>query len=347
VTFAVPGGLGRATGGAIYDRRIVDGLRRSGWRVEVLDWPESFPFPDEEARRTVAESLARVDEGSLVVIDGLALGTLPALGREHAARLRLIGLVHHPLALETGLEPATAARLAVDEREALRWVQVVIVTSRTTAAALTRDYAVPRGCIVVAPPGLDLPASIPIRDNSSSPNILSVGTVSPRKAHDVLVAALAAIIDLPFTCRIVGNLESYPRTAAALADRIAAAGLSDRVEVTGEVDEARLARLYAEADVFALASRYEGYGMALAEAMGWGLPVIATRGGAIPEVVPDSAGLLVPPGDARALAEALRAVVAEPDLRRSLGEGARHAATKLGDWEFCAKKFAQALERVS
>ena len=168
VVFAVPGGLGPATGGAIYDRRVVAGLRKAGWKVAVLDWPDSFPLPDAGARRIAAESLAAITGGSLAVIDGLALGTLPDLARQHAVRLRLIGLVHHPLALEAGLEPATAARLAAEEREALRWVRAVVATSRTTAATLTRDYAVPPERVAVVPPGLQPIASVPAAARDSS-----------------------------------------------------------------------------------------------------------------------------------------------------------------------------------
>jgi glycosyltransferase involved in cell wall biosynthesis len=347
LTFAVPGGLALATGGAIYDRKVIDGLRSAGWQVEVLHWPDSFPFPDNESRHVAAESLAGLPDGTPVVIDGLALGTLPALACEHAARLRLVALVHHPLAMETGLPAEVAARFAADEREALRSVRAVIVTSETTAATLARDYAVPRERIAVAPPGLERPSLAPIRKQAGPPRILSVGAVSPRKAHHLLVEALAAIGEFEFSCRIVGSLDRFPETAAALADQIEKSGLAERVCLTGEVSEAQLARFHAEADLFALASLYEGYGMALAEAMAWGLPVIATTGGAIPEVVPDTAGLLVPPGDAAALAGALRRVLTDANLREKLGDGAREAATELGGWDLCAARFAQALERVA
>jgi glycosyltransferase involved in cell wall biosynthesis len=345
VAFAVPGGLGLATGGSIYDGRMVEGLRAAGWRVDVLEWPGSFPFPDPPARQMVAESLARLPDGALVVIDGLALGTLPDLVREHAARLRLVALVHHPLALETGLDAHVAARFAAEECEALRWVRGAIVTSETTAATLARDYAVPRARIAVAPPGIELPAA-PAQPTLGTPRILSVGTVSPRKSHDVLVEALNQARDLAFTCRIVGSVHRYPESAAALALQIERSGLAGRVDLTGEVGDGQLARFHAEADLFALASRYEGYGMALAQALAWGLPVIATTGGAVPEVVPETAGLLVPPGDSTAMADALRAVLADAELRNRLADGARQAALHFGSWDLCVAQFGAALASV-
>ena len=95
----------------------------------------------------------------------------------------------------------------------------------------------------------------------------------------------------------------------------------------------RLAALYDNADLFVLASRFEGYGMAYAEALSHGLPVIGTTAGAIPDTVPQAAGLLVTPGDAAALARALRRVIADAELRRRLSEAALAAARTLPTWQ--------------
>jgi glycosyltransferase involved in cell wall biosynthesis len=95
--------------------------------------------------------------------------------------------------------------------------------------------------------------------------------------------------------------------------------------------------------VFVLASYHEGYGMALTEALARGLPVIATRAGAIPDTVPDDAGLLVGPGEPQALAAALRAVMTEPGLRARLMAGARAARRNLPGWHDAARAFAAQL----
>ena len=100
--FALPGPLDQRSGGTIYDRRVFEALREDGWWVEVLEWPSSFPFPNEDDRLEVAASLAAVPDNALVLIDGLALGTLPGLAKKEMDRLRLVALVHHPLAMETG-----------------------------------------------------------------------------------------------------------------------------------------------------------------------------------------------------------------------------------------------------
>jgi glycosyltransferase involved in cell wall biosynthesis len=116
-----------------------------------------------------------------------------------------------------------------------------------------------------------------------------------------------------------------------------------RVVLHGDQDEASLQALYAQADVFVLPSLYEGYGMALAEALARGLPVISTRVGAIPDTVPEDAGLLVPTGDAMALRAALERVIDDPASRAQLAAGARRARSGLPTWALGAERFDDAL----
>ena len=121
-------------------------------------------------------------------------------------------------------------------------------------------------------------------------------------------------------------------------------GLGGRIAVPGAVSRERLAELYAGADLFTLASHYEGYGMVFSEAIACGLPIIATTAGAIPETVPAGAGVLVAPDDAAALAAALRRVIENREERRRMTAAAREAAHSLPNWQDSAKLFARALE---
>jgi glycosyltransferase involved in cell wall biosynthesis len=114
--------------------------------------------------------------------------------------------------------------------------------------------------------------------------------------------------------------------------------------VLGAVSSEQLANLYAAADLFVLASRFEGYGMAYAEAIAHGVPVIGTNAGAIPETVPAGAGVLVAPDDVDALAAALRRLIENPDERERLAAGAR--AVRFPSWSDQAAGFAQVLESL-
>ncbi len=346
LSFAVPGSIETRTGGTVYDKRVIEELRRAGRSVEFLEWPASFPFPGDADLTAVAASLAECPDNAVVLIDGLAFGAMPDLAAKEATRLRLVALVHHPLALETGLTPETADRLAASERRALTRARAVIVTSDMTATTLVRDYGVPADKIVVAKPGVD---RLGLTDKSPTtgrkiPHLLSVATVTPRKGHDVLVAALGKIADIPWHCTIVGSLDRSPETVAALRTQIEKHRLADRISLVGEVADP--APLYRSADIFVLPSRYEGYGMAIADALAYGLPVVATRVGAIPEVVPPSAGILVSPDDVPALAGALRRLLTDSDHRKEMARAAAAAAAALPGWAETAARIASALDRV-
>jgi glycosyltransferase involved in cell wall biosynthesis len=342
--FAIPGDIETRTGGTIYDKKVIAALRAAGRTVEHLRWPSSFPFPSPEDVAVVAASLASCPDGALVLIDGLAFGVIPELAAKHADRLQLVALVHHPLALESGLPTDLAERLRISEREALRHVRAVIVTSDMTAATLAREFGTPPERIVVATPGIDRPDPAWMAPSNPVPRLLAVGTVTPRKAHDVLVDGLARMTDLNWHCIIAGSLERAPETTASLCRQIEHYGLAGRIELVGEIADP--APLYETADIFVLPSRYEGYGMAIAEALAYGIPVVATKVGAIPDVVSEGAGILVPPDDPATLADALRRLVENRTLRREYSDGARAAAERFARWRDTAARIASALDAV-
>jgi glycosyltransferase involved in cell wall biosynthesis len=345
-TFAVPGDLATPTGGYAYDRRMMAELGELGWQIDAIDLGEGFPWPDEATRTAAERQLLAMPAGRIIVVDGLALGVLPEAAIRLAGRNPLLALVHHPLALEWGLSAERAAALRASERAALAAVSAVVVTSAATARLVAADYAVPAERITVAKPGSD-PAPLAQRSRDGVVRLLSVGAVVPRKGFDVLIAALATLTDLPWKLTIAGDRTRDRDAAARLDADIVRHGLGGRIAVSGAVSPQRLAALYAEADAFVLASRFEGYGMAYAEAVAHGLPVIGTAAGAIPETVPPDASLLVAPGDVTALAEALRRVIGDDGLRRRLAGAARAAAPQLPAWRHSAEIFARVLETLA
>jgi glycosyltransferase involved in cell wall biosynthesis len=344
--FAVPGDLATPTGGYAYDRRIIAELRALGWNVDVLDIGEGFPRPTAAARAAAHQCLAALSHERPIVIDGLAFGALATEAQALAPRHRLIALVHHPLALETGLSDAASASLYDSERTALACARHVITTSPSTAELLAADYAVPPRRLSIVRPGTDRMALQP-RAGGPVVDLLAVGSVVPRKGYDTLVAALAKIPDLSWRLTIAGDRERSRETSQRLDAEIARLGLAGRVTFVGAVATPRLMQLYAAADLFVLPSRFEGYGMAYAEAIAHGVPVVGTHAGAVPDTVPAGAGVLVPPDDVEALAIVLRRLIEGPSERERLAAGARAAATTFPSWQDSAKLFAHVLERVA
>jgi glycosyltransferase involved in cell wall biosynthesis len=147
------------------------------------------------------------------------------------------------------------------------------------------------------------------------------------------------------TC--AGSPDRDPGTTERLRERLRAEGLGDRVWLGGEMNTATLAIHYDSADIFVLPTLYEGYGMAVAEALARGLPVVSTDTGAIGELVGDEAGILVPPGDVEALAAALAQIVGDTGTRERLEQGARRVRERLPTWEDAGCKMAEALAQFT
>jgi len=344
----VPGPIEQRTGGYIYDARIVSGLRELQWSVAVHSVHGAFPDPDRRARSSLVSTLAKIPTGRCVVIDGLAMGALPEPVRAEAERLRVLALVHHPLADETGLDAEARDRFKRLERAALTACAGVLVTSAFTAGRV-QAYGVQAERVRVVCPGTDRcsPAVGPQRDEP--PALLCVGSVTPRKGHDVLVRALARLRDLAWSCVCAGSLASAPGHVESVHDLIREARLDDRVSLIGECASGRLDALYRQASLFVLPSHYEGYGMALSDALARGLGVVSTTGGAIPHTVPSDAGVLVSPGDDAALTGALRDLLAEPggtERRAALAAAARRHAETLPTWDQAAVGFAAAVRAL-
>jgi glycosyltransferase involved in cell wall biosynthesis len=216
----------------------------------------------------------------------------------------------------------------------------VVVTSPVTAETLAESFSVAPDRIVTAVPGTDPQPAAP--GGNHPPVLLTVATLTRRKAHDVLIDALERISDLAFESRLVGGGRFDPDWAGALRARVDAAGLSERVHFLGEVDDP--APEYRAADLFVLPSRYEGYGMVFAEALAHGLPVVAARAGAVPAVVPDEAGRLVPPDDPDALADALRVLLTDPGARHRARAASRRAGFALPRWDDTARRVIAAVD---
>jgi glycosyltransferase involved in cell wall biosynthesis len=342
--FAVPGSLDTPTGGYAYDKRMIAELRALGWRPQALDLGDGFPRPSALTLAAAQAHLRDVPKGRPIVVDGLAFGVLPEAAEALSVTHPLIALVHHPLALESGLTDDEAAALRESERRALSFTRAVVANSAATARALAADYGVPAERITVAPPGTDRAPIVP-RPHNGPVALLAVGSLVPRKGYDVLIDALAGLIDLPWHLTIVGDNRDAP-TAAQVRMLIEQHKLGPRTSLLGTVSPSRLAELYALSALFVLPSRYEGFGMAFAEAIAHGLPVIGTTAGAIPETVSAEAGVLVPPDDVPALAAALRRLIENADERAQLAAGARAAAEHLPTWQASAELFSAAIERI-
>lgn len=351
LTFAYPGDINTLTGGYLYDKRVMLGLQDLGWDVQGLSLGDGFPTPSPNTLDHAINQLMAVNADRLLVIDGLALGSVGARAKALAKCRPYIALVHHPLAKESGLTTQQAQALFESEKPTLDHASGVVVTSPTTADTLVNEYNVPRHNMHVVIPGLDRPpqrvqSTPPITSKNSPLQFLAVGALVPRKGFDVLLEALHMAAAHDWALTIVGDASRSPQTTAALKTQLIDLGLASRVTLAGSLSPEALADQYRCADVFVLASHYEGYGMAYAEALAWGLPVIGTTGGAVEQTVPPETGILVTPGQPEAFAAALIQVLKDPIKRERMKSAAQRHGQQLPTWADTAQAFAQALSKV-
>lgn len=340
VHFAIPGDLASPTGGYAYDRRLLELLVSYGIDAMHLPLPGSYPHPTAADLAETERLLAGTPQDARLLIDGLAFGAMPADMLRRLER-RVIALVHHPLALETGLDDTRRKQLIESEREALAVARHVVVTSPSTRRTLVADYGVAEAKITVAEPGTDPAARA--TGTGAPMQLLAVGAVTPRKGYHVLVEALAGLPMRDWRLTITGALDRDPRCVAALERQIAQARLGDRITLAGTVVPATLDRFYDSADLFVMPSLHEGYGMVLAEAMARGLAIVCTSGGAAAETVPDDAGLKVPPGDADALHKAIARVLGDNKLRKAMRRASWETGRTLPTWNETARRVAAAI----
>ncbi|GAA1535368.1 glycosyltransferase family 4 protein [Actinomadura kijaniata] len=348
VCFVLPGDVDDAalpSGGNVYDRRMCDELPARGWRVREIAVPGGWPRPDREAREALERALAALPDGTAVVLDGLVACGVPQIVVPAARRLRTMVLVHLPLGDEVGAPP----ELEAAERDTLRWADAVVTTGEWAAGRLIRRHRLEPARIHVVPPGTD-PAPLALGTDGAT-QLLCVGSVTPRKGHDLLIEALAGLAGLDWECVVVGPLGRDPGYAGRVRELITRRGLDRRVRLAGALVGEALANAYDTADLLVFPSRAETYGMAAAEALARGVPVAAAEVGGVPEALGrapggDVPGLLVPPDNVSALEDALRRWLTDRGLRLRLRSAARLRRDGLRDWTEAASRMAAALERL-
>jgi glycosyltransferase involved in cell wall biosynthesis len=236
------------------------------------------------------------------------------------------------------------------ERAVLSAAAAVVTTSAWARERLLELYGLPARRVHVAAPAVDAARLAP--GTATGGALLCIAAVTFDKGHDVLLDALMAIAHLSWSCVCVGRLDRDPAFAQAMRRRSQEAGLGERVQFTGPRTGAALDRSYAAADVMVLASRAETYGMVVAEALARGLPVIAADVGGLTEAIGHGAGgvrpgLLVPPGDAEALGDALRCWLGDAQLRVRLRRAALGRRASIPDWSSTASVLAGVLAEAS
>ncbi len=318
IAFALPDRADTGGGGFAYAEAMAAALRTMGHATEVTEGRDAaWPL------------------GVVPVIDGLLLPhLLPRLDK--LVEAGAVALIHHALAA-AGRNAAQRTEVAAAMRAMLPRLRRVVATSQPVADRLVEDFGV--AVVDVIEPGANkLPRSVTA---GGTCRILSAGVLTPRKGHDVLLRALARLPDLHWSLTIAGASSRDPEHAARLAAMIPEVGLAGRVQLLADPGDAALDALWRQADVFALATRWEGYASGVAEALRRGVPVVVTQGGGA--LVPADAGAVCALEDEPTLSKCLRRVVFDGALRADMAEAAWRAGQLLPGWPAQAARLEQVL----
>ena len=346
VAFITVGDTSRLTGGYLYHARVFAGLREEG--IEVEEFVASGASPaDQEAMAPRLGSRFDLQRFDVIVVDALArIVCAPWL--DHWRALRPVVAMVHELPSVTTVTGRGITREQELEEPLLRANRLIVVSGH--GRSILQGRGVPAGRIRVVPPGFDrlsLPdadAEQSIRDDAPA-RVICVAQWIPRKGILDLVRAWTAHERPGAMLELIGETDADPVYAASVHTAIADAADAS-IAVSGPVDDATLGAAYAAADLFVLPSRYEGYGIVYAEALAYGLPIIACEVEPIPELVGKEAALLVPPGDVEALSGALDLLLRNPALRGRMSAAARRRGDTLPRWKDTVAAFRRVLEEA-
>jgi len=335
IAWLVQGSLEQTTGGYIYDRTIVEGLRGAGDAVEVVALE----------RANISDDALRSAAFDAVVGDELCFAELLQVFRGVPSRVLRAVVVHHLSGWE--LAGSMEGRRLLDrERALLDQSHLCFATSRATGCRLRAEGFVRD--VIVAEPGADrLPRVHRTRTATPAVHLLFVGNLIPRKRLLDLLNVVETLRAFDMELVVAGGSERDPRYAEEVRLAIGRSPwLSKCVTLAGTIDDRALATELAHADGLVLPSSLEGYGMVLAESLFAGVPVISTSVGAAPDIVRSGEnGLLVAPDDMSAFGAALRAFVGSPSLRAHLRRNAANDGERLPSWKDAVRTFRATLAR--
>jgi glycosyltransferase involved in cell wall biosynthesis len=334
IVFLTSADYARLTGGYVYNAQLLTALERQRGGYGGITLATGFPTVSPVERASLAERLRKLPSDTVILTDHIFLADLPDVFA--TTEISVVAIFHHSLVEEQGGQGNADPALRQREKQAVTRASRILVTSTETARYLHQHYGVAENRIRIAVPG-NRPA---IRGTAGKHrsggakqrNLLSVGAVIARKRYDYCLDVAAYLPKEGWRWKIVGDPTRDPALLRALQEKAEALGLTDRVTFCGDLSDEALEILWQETDLYIAASRYEGYGMAIAEAFRHGVPVITTASGAVSTWA--SGGITeAQADDATAMALDIATLLKEPARLQDQAERAWAFGKTLPTWE--------------
>lgn len=338
VLFIHPPLQNEVSGGNIFNRHIIHQALASGYPLA------SIPINQSQRTATLFSEIVGVQPRILIwdsfFFDFIAKHspTFPAI--------RTAWLVHYLPSLNPGLDPLSATRQKLLETGAIGTSERLICTGSAMFRVLSARY--PDKAVFLCRPGVEeffraIGNTVPKAGNLANIDLISVANLLPDKGYPELIEALSNLKDQQWTWHIVGSDRVDRSFNKSFRSCALTMKLMPRIHFHGVLSQKRLAKLFSKMDLLVQASRYESYGMAVAEAVAAGLPVVSTRTGAATELIRDGySGFLVPVNDPGALQSVLEKLIGDPRLLDSFRRNSRDRPRL--SWKSCFEDFKQACD---
>ena len=322
--------------------------------LELLTvWTAGFPEPRTFTLRVARLLAERADDFDLVH-DNQSLGT--GLLTIADAGLPVVATVHHPISRDRVLDLAAARwwrkplvrrwyGFSTMQERVARQIPDLLTVSSSSAADIVTDFGVTPDQLHVVPLGVNTDLFRPGSQPRQPGRIIAIASAdTPLKGVGTLLRAVATLRSRrDVELRLVAKVEANGPTHKLIAEL----GISDIVHITSGLSDAELARLFASAEVACIPSLYEGFSLPAVEAMASGTPIVASRVGALPEVLGTDGACaeLVPAADVDELTRALGELLDSPEKRRGMGQAGRSRALDVFSWEAVAAQTVRVYER--
>lgn len=339
--FLIPGDIDIFTSCYIYDRRIIEGLKSKGHIVKLHRLPDDFPFPSKGSLQLCNQIIKTIPKSEPIVIDGLAFGAIPSILKVVYGMNPIIGLIHLPLSVDPNYSAYQRTIITGPEKEAFGYASKFIVTSEYTAEIFA-NLGIEEKNVNLVIPGLDNFSKK--KDYPETPKkLLSIANLCRNKDHNILVSALSALSNKDWILHCYGNLDFDRNYLSEFQALIRRNKLQDKILIHGIISGKELNDVYLDADLFIHPSDFEVYGMALAEALAHGIPVVASTGGGICRTIPAKMAQFFKPGDVYGLQSILEELFENPDLYKRLYTKASTYNEQAQTWEKSCDLFEKAL----
>lgn len=335
--FLIPGDINTLTGGYVYNKYIIEGLKTLGYVVNLHQLAGDFPFPSKQSMVECYSIFSDIPAREPIFIDSLAFGPMHKIIGKYFGKNPVIAIMHLPLPKNPNFSPAQKDKLYLQEKNSLGFATCIVAVSEFTKQ-LILDYGIDSNKIVVINPGvIDIPrkATYP----NFPKNLLCVGSYLPGKGQLLLIQALSELIEMKWTLAMYGIQDFDANYVKQIQNSIEKTQLTERVFMNPPIAGKVLTNAYLHADLFVLPSLFENFSMALNDALYCGIPVVTTDGGGIPFSVPKDMGVFVPKGNAKELKYALANILTDSMLYKNLYVAASNYYKTANTWEKSIKLF--------